>query len=50
MKVTHHIHCIVGGGPVRDPAGEPLVWGLVSDLDFVRARPELGDVFAWGEA
>ena len=35
---THHVHSIVVGGMTRDDAGgEHLVWGLVSDMDIVRA-------------
>jgi CBS domain-containing protein len=38
---THHVHCVVVGGMTRDDAGgEHLVWGLVSDMDLVRAAPE----------
>ena len=39
---THHVHCVVVGGMTHDHAGgEHLVWGLVSDMDIVRAA-ELG--------
>jgi CBS domain-containing protein len=35
---TNHIHCVVVAGMTRDDAGgEHLVWGLVSDMDIVRA-------------
>ena len=35
---THHVHCVVVGGMTRDDTGgEHLVWGLVSDMDVVRA-------------
>ena len=35
---THHVHSVVVGGMTRDDAGgEHLVWGLVSDMDIVRA-------------
>ena len=35
---THHVHSVVVGGMARDDAGgEHLVWGLVSDMDIVRA-------------
>ena len=37
---THHVHSVVVGGMTRDDAGgEHLVWGLVSDMDVVRAAP-----------
>ena len=35
---THHVHCLVVAGIATDDAGaDHLVWGLVSDLDIVRA-------------
>ena len=35
---THRVHSVVVGGMTRDEAGgEHLVWGLVSDMDIVRA-------------
>jgi CBS domain-containing protein len=35
---THHVHCVVVGGMTTDDrGGEHLVWGLVSDMDIVRA-------------
>jgi CBS domain-containing protein len=35
---THHIHAVVVDGLRRDPThGEELVWGVVSDMDLVRA-------------
>jgi CBS domain-containing protein len=35
---THHIHAVVVDGIRRDPThGEELVWGVVSDMDLVRA-------------
>lgn len=35
---TQHVHCVVVGGMARDDVGgEHLVWGLVSDMDIVRA-------------
>jgi CBS domain-containing protein len=35
---THHVHSVVVGGMTRDDTrGEHLVWGLVSDMDIVRA-------------
>ena len=40
---TRHIHCLVVGGLAHDRAGESLVWGLVSDLDLVRASIEADD-------
>ena len=38
MMATHRVHCVVVGGMTKDHAGgEHLVWGLVSDMDIVRA-------------
>ncbi len=38
MMATHHIHAVVVEGVHADAAhGEQLVWGIVSDLDLVRA-------------
>ena len=38
IMATHHVHSLVVGGMTRDDAGgEHLVWGLVSDMDIVRA-------------
>jgi CBS domain-containing protein len=35
---THHVHCVVVAGVTTDDAGtDHLVWGLVSDMDVVRA-------------
>ena len=35
---THRVHCVVVGGMTKDDTGgEHLVWGLVSDMDIVRA-------------
>ena len=35
---THHVHCVVVGGMTHDDeGGERLVWGMVSDMDIVRA-------------
>lgn len=35
---THHVHCVVVAGVTTDDAGgDHLVWGLVSDMDMVRA-------------
>jgi CBS domain-containing protein len=37
MMATHHVHCIAVMGPSHDQRPEPLVWGIVSDLDLIRA-------------
>lgn len=35
---THHVHCVVVAGVTTDDAGgDHLIWGLVSDMDMVRA-------------
>lgn len=38
IMATHHVHAVVVDGIRRDPVrGEQLVWGVVSDMDLVRA-------------
>ena len=38
MMATHHIHCVVIDGIHHDPVhGQQLRWGVVSDMDLVRA-------------
>ena len=35
---THHVHCVVVAGVATDDSGgDHLIWGLVSDMDMVRA-------------
>jgi CBS domain-containing protein len=35
---THHVHAVVVAGITKDDAGnDHLIWGLVSDMDIVRA-------------
>jgi len=48
MMATHHIHAVVVDGVQGDALrGEHLVWGIVSDLDLVRAaRVGLDDLTA----
>jgi CBS domain-containing protein len=36
MMATHHVHCMAVMG-VSHEHGEELVWGIISDLDLVRA-------------
>ena len=44
---AHHVHCIVVRG-TPDEAGESPVWGIISDLDMLRAgiRPDAPDTAA----
>ncbi|HEX8975460.1 MAG TPA: CBS domain-containing protein [Solirubrobacteraceae bacterium] len=37
MMVTHHVHCLAVMNIARDESGESLVWGIISDLDLMRA-------------
>jgi CBS domain-containing protein len=37
MMSSHHVHCIVVRGAPEGQAGEPLVWGIISDFDLLRA-------------
>jgi CBS domain-containing protein len=35
---THHVHAVVVAGTTKDESGaDHLIWGLVSDMDIVRA-------------
>jgi CBS domain-containing protein len=34
---SQHVHCVVVVGIAHDQAGESLVWGLITDLDLLRA-------------
>ena len=34
---THHVRCVAVMGISSEPPGEKLVWGVVSDLDLLRA-------------
>jgi CBS domain-containing protein len=37
LMATHHVHCVAVMGISHEPHGEKLVWGIISDLDLVRA-------------
>jgi CBS domain-containing protein len=39
MMATHHVHCIAVMG-VAGEQGESLVWGIISDLDLLKASVE----------
>jgi CBS domain-containing protein len=45
---THHVHCIVVKGTPEDESDESPVWGIISDLDMLRAgiRPDAPDTAA----
>jgi CBS domain-containing protein len=34
---THRVHCLCVMHPPHDNSGKPYVWGIVSDLDLMRA-------------
>jgi len=42
MMTAHGVHCIAVMDIARDRSGESLVWGIVSDLDLMRARIRAG--------
>jgi CBS domain-containing protein len=42
MMVTHHVHSVAVMGISRDAPGEKLVWGIISDLDLLRAGIRAG--------
>jgi CBS domain-containing protein len=37
LMTTHHVHCVAVMGISHDGPGEKLVWGIISDLDLLRA-------------
>jgi CBS domain-containing protein len=45
---SHHVHCIVVKGIPEDEADASPVWGIISDLDLLRAgiRPDTPDTAA----
>lgn len=43
MMATHHVHAIAVIGITADDAGESLAWGIISDVDVVRAAIGGGD-------
>lgn len=42
MMATYHVHCVVVMGLAHDHSGESYVWGIISDLDLVRAGIRAG--------
>jgi len=42
MMTTHRVHAVAVMDIARDRAGESLVWGIVSDLDVIRAGIRAG--------
>jgi CBS domain-containing protein len=42
LMTTNHVHCIAVIGISHDDEGECMVWGLISDLDLMRAGIRLG--------
>src|SRR5215207_11358112 len=46
LMSEHRIHCVVVAGLGADGHGSRLVWGLVSDLDLVRAAATGEDLTA----
>jgi CBS domain-containing protein len=50
MMATRHIHCVAVMDTARGNSGEPVVWGIVSDFDLLRAadgrgaEPTAGDL------
>ncbi len=37
LMAAQHVHCLVVMGIAHDQSGESLVWGMITDLDLVRA-------------
>ena len=47
---THHIHAVIVDGVRRDALhGEQLVWGVVSDIDLVRAANRGAEALTAGD-
>lgn len=42
LMATHHVHCVAVMAIAHDDGAEHFVWGLVSDLDVLRAGIHLG--------
>jgi CBS domain-containing protein len=42
LMATHHVHCVAVMGLSQEPPGEKLVWGIISDLDLLRAGIRTG--------
>lgn len=43
LMSTHHVHCIAVSAASHGVDGGDLVWGLISDLDLIRAGTRPGD-------
>ena len=37
MMATHHVHCVAVIGVSHSQPGQTLVWGIISDVDLLRA-------------
>lgn len=37
MMASHHVHCVAVIGVPQSQPGETLVWGIISDVDLLRA-------------
>jgi CBS domain-containing protein len=37
LMATHRVHCVAVLAPAHDRSGEPVVWGIISDLDLLQA-------------
>jgi CBS domain-containing protein len=42
IMATMHVHCVAVMGLTHEQAGESLVWGIISDLNLVRAGIHAG--------
>lgn len=42
LMATHHVHCVAVMAVSHDEQAERFVWGLISDLDVLRAGVHLG--------
>lgn len=42
LMAMHHVHCVAVMGISGEPPSEKLVWGIISDLDLLRAGIRAG--------
>ena len=49
LMATHHVHCVAVTHTAYDRSGEPYVWGIISDLDLVRAGVSAGEADSAGD-
>jgi CBS domain-containing protein len=43
IMATHHVHCVLVMHTAYGESGQPYVWGIISDLDLMRAVLDRGE-------